>query len=159
MTLTARSSSRTLGSRRRRSSSGALLAVLLATAALAAAPLPRAAAGVLPSWATAALGKSGGGADKAPAGSSGSGSSGNTVSAAAVNAAAANAAPARARAWGFRAGGGPATAVAEAVKAHPGVFEAARDRLKLKDPGSEGSLSRTNGLFSIDVHDICPMVT
>lgn len=63
--------------------------------------------------------------------------------------------------WGRWGGGGegPVGAVAEAVKAYPGVFATARARLALKDPGSEGSLSRTNGLFSIDVHDICPMVT
>jgi hypothetical protein len=53
----------------------------------------------------------------------------------------------------------PVAAVADAVRAYPAMFQAAREKLMLKDPGSEGSLSTTNGLFSMSVHDLCPMVT
>jgi hypothetical protein len=54
---------------------------------------------------------------------------------------------------------GPVAAVAEAVKAYPAIFRTARERLMLKDAGSEADLSRANGLFSINVHDICPVIT
>jgi hypothetical protein len=54
---------------------------------------------------------------------------------------------------------GPVAAVAEAVKAYPAIFRTARERLMLKEPGSEADLSRANGLFSINVHDICPVIT
>jgi hypothetical protein len=53
----------------------------------------------------------------------------------------------------------PVAAVGEAVRAYPSIFRTARDKLMLGEPGSAGDLTKTNGLFSVDVHDICPMLT